>query len=154
MRERKCSIQSIISVIKTIAFYGILGMIGYYGGGKLAHHITDNDEDDQVETIIEITPELTEAVQKYDVLNSFHEGLAIVKKDQKYGYIDGKGNEVVPCIYDYIDNFSEGLARVWNDDLYGFVDKTGKEVIPCEYDKARDFLEGLAAVKKDGLWGL
>ena len=75
------------------------------------------------------------------------------KNNEKYGFIDKNGKEVIPCKYGYAGGFSEGLALVQMNDKWGFVDKNGKEVIPCKYDDAWDLSEGLAQVKKNGKWG-
>jgi len=82
------------------------------------------------------------------------------KNTTMWGYIDGKGNFIVPPIYDYANGFSEGLALVIKYDKgilkSGYIDETGKEVIPCEYSEAKSFSEGLAAVKRGGFinkWG-
>ena len=75
-----------------------------------------------------------------------------VPKDNKYGYIDKTGKEIVKPKYDDAYEFSEDLARVQKDDKWGFIDKTGKEVIPIKYDYAEGFSEGLAEVKLNNKW--
>lgn len=75
-----------------------------------------------------------------------------MKKGEKYGYINTKGEEIIPCIYDYVYYFEEGLAVVEKDSKKGYIDKEGKEVIPCVYDNASDFANGIATVQKDGIW--
>jgi len=88
----------------------------------------------------------------YDDARPFSEGLAMVKLNGKYGYIDKSGKELIPFKYDlahYLDlghNFSEGLAAVILNGKYGYIDKSGKEVIPFKYDLGHDFSEGLAEV--------
>ena len=72
----------------------------------------------------------------YDWVGDFSEGLATVKLNDKYGYIDKTGREVIPCKYDGINDFKEGLAKVQLNGKIGFIDKTGKEVIPCIFDGA------------------
>ena len=49
---------------------------------------------------------------QYEDADSFSEGLAAVKKDGKWGYIDETGKTVIPFEYDYAFPFSEGLAVV------------------------------------------
>ena len=49
---------------------------------------------------------------QYEDADSFNEGLAAVKKDGKWGYIDETGKTVIPFEYDYAFPFSEGLAVV------------------------------------------
>ena len=81
---------------------------------------------------IQITKELSEAVHRYDEISDFHEGLLAVRKNQKWGYINSKGEEVIPCKYEYSCDFSEGLACVYleGDDLpIAFIDKKGNTVI-------------------------
>ncbi len=88
----------------------------------------------------------------------FSEGLVMVSNDDwKIGYMDKKGNLIVPCKYDmeedaHYSTTSEGLTKVIKDGKYGFIDKKGEEVIPCKYDWAEDFSEGLAAVRQDEDW--
>ena len=89
----------------------------------------------------------------YNDAFSFYEGFACVKKDDKEGFIDKSGNEVIPCIYDSTGSFFEGLANVKMSGKYGFIDKSGNVVIPCIYDIAGVFSEDLALVKKNGKYG-
>ena len=61
----------------------------------------------------EITEALIQAVHRYDYIEDFHNGVALVKKYPNdndwsddgvvihYGFIDVKGEEVVPCIYEH-----------------------------------------------------
>ena len=88
--------------------------------------------------------------KKYDWKGKYYEGLASVKLNGKWGFIDKTGKEVTPIKYDYAVGFSEGLASVKLNNKYGFIDKTGKEVIPIKYDDAYMFSEGLAEVKLEG----
>ena len=82
----------------------------------------------------------------------FSEGLARVLLNNKLGFIDKTGKEVIPIKYDDASSFSEGLASVSLNYKYGFIDKTGKEVIPIKYDYAEGFSEGLAQVKLNNKW--
>ena len=40
----------------------------------------------------------------YYSAGNFSEGLARVCRNQKYGYVDLSGKEIIPCIYDNEDN--------------------------------------------------
>ncbi|NLJ73159.1 MAG: hypothetical protein GX333_09130 [Syntrophomonadaceae bacterium] len=88
--------------------------------------------------------------RNYDRVESFSEGLAVVRLNGKYGYIDKTGKEVIPLKYNLVYSFSEGLALVRLNGKYGYIDKTGKEVIPLKYDSADSFSEGLALVILNG----
>ena len=98
------------------------------------------------------------AESKYDHIDSFSEGLAMVRigdeETEKYGFIDKEGKEVVKPKYDYAEPFSEGLAMVKKDGKQGFIDKEGKEVVKPKYDQVDSFSEGLAVVEKDGKYGI
>lgn len=92
---------------------------------------------------------------KYVMIEKFTEdGLArvCVKTDDEtyiYGYIDRKGNEVIPAKYPECNDFSNGLAAVRNNDGdWGFVDTKGNMVIEPQYMLVTDFADnGLAFAK-------
>ena len=100
-------------------------------------------------TVIEYSAD--DSTELYDA--SLPDLIPIVDKNDKWGYIDKNGKEVIPCKYDCAYAFSEGLAIVGMDCEFGFIDKNGKEVIPYKYDWANDFSEGLAIVGIDGKYG-
>ena len=89
----------------------------------------------------------------YDKIYVFKGGLAKVKLNDKWGFIDKTGREVIPCKYDWVGNFNEGLAAVELNEKYGYIDKTARELIPCKYDEAYSFSEGLAVVKLNNKYG-
>jgi len=79
------------------------------------------------------------------------DGLICVNRHSGHnaGYIDIKGNIIIPLQFMYAEDFSEGLARVCDENgLWGFIDKTGKYVIEPQFVWAGDFNEGVAAVYK------
>jgi hypothetical protein len=86
---------------------------------------------------------------KYDHVESFSEGLAVVAIGEKYGYINRSGKMVIPPRFRVAEPFSEGLAPVRIDateNKWGYVDKSGRLVISGkEFAWARGFSEGLAA---------
>jgi hypothetical protein len=84
----------------------------------------------------------------------FSEGLAAVQDDSgKFGFIDRRGNLVIPPQFDFALSFAEGLAPVLVGDKVGYVDRTGRMVIEPQFDSAFDFSEGLAPVQVDGKVG-
>ena len=69
--------------------------------------------------------------------------------DGKYGYINERGEMVIPCQYDSAGNFSSnGLARVKIDGKYGYINEKGEVVIPAEYSYVTMDGGGLIFVKK------
>lgn len=89
----------------------------------------------------------------YDYIGWFSEGMANVRRNGKYGYINRSGQLVIPLKYSNVGSFSEGVARAELNGKYGFIDKTGKVVIPFKYQYALDFREGLAHVTIPGKEG-
>lgn len=73
--------------------------------------------------------------------------------NDKYGYKDEKGNEVVAPKYDLAYPFVEGMAAVRIDGKYGYLDASGREVVVPKYDFTWHFIGGYAAVKSGNLFG-
>ena len=73
--------------------------------------------------------------------------------NDKWGYINQDGTEVIPCKYDDAHEFHEGLAAVKFNKKYGYINQKGEKVVSYKYDDAHEFYEGLAAVKLNGKWG-
>ena len=89
-----------------------------------------------------ISAEANSLILKYDNAWSFHEEMAVVALQGKYGFIDRNGKEVIPLIYDEIkvplfyDTFGYfymGPVLAKRDGKYGFIDKTGKAVQPHNF---------------------
>ncbi|MCC5943680.1 MAG: WG repeat-containing protein [Bernardetiaceae bacterium] len=109
---------------------------------------------------------------QYSYIHNFPEiykkqkGVTHVVKNDKNGYINHEGKEVVPPIYDEIDaNFEEnylrkrGVSAVSKNGLQGYIDAKGKEFLPCEYTEIKGFEaiytkpEALAVAKKGDKFG-
>ena len=64
----------------------------------------------------------------YFFIDEYSEGLARVKRLNKYGFIDINKEEVIPLKFDHAEPFSNGLALVQNDKYYYYIDKSGNYV--------------------------
>lgn len=82
--------------------------------------------------------------------SSFHDDLLLVQSitNNKYGYINGKGEFVIPCEYDDAADFNNGIAKVKKFWGWGYIGKTGNPITGYDYDGAEDFVDGLAKVQK------
>jgi hypothetical protein len=69
---------------------------------------------------------------KYDWVDDFHNGRAVVKLNQKYGFVDLDGNEVVPPKYDNVGYFKDGRAVIIFMGFKGEIDLNGKEYFSQE----------------------
>ncbi|MDQ3818216.1 MAG: WG repeat-containing protein [Acidobacteriota bacterium] len=75
-----------------------------------------------------------------------------VVRNKKWGFIDVKGQTVIPLQFDYARDFSEGLAAAGAGDKWGYIDETGRWAIEPKYESALPFSEGLAQVRVGGQW--
>ena len=59
-----------------------------------------------------LNEELTE-FQHYDYISGFRDGVAEVKLNEKWGFIDISGREICPCKYEDVGRFYEEMSRVF-----------------------------------------
>jgi hypothetical protein len=67
--------------------------------------------------------------KQFEWVSAFSEGLSLVAQNDKCGFINTKGEVVVPCIYDDARSFSEGLAQVKQNDKWSIIDTQGKVIV-------------------------
>ncbi len=104
---------------------------------------------------INISGEEVFKTTKFEEVDDFSEGHAVIKKLGKYGYIDSCGDVVIPSTHIDAKPFRRGLAAVQNSDgLYGYINNHGRLVIPYQFQKAGQFYSGVARVKYLHGWGL
>lgn len=60
---------------------------------------------------------------------------------EKWGFINAKGEEIVPLQYDEVSEFCNEMAAVCKDELWGFVNTKGEEVFPPQFDDVESFQE-------------
>lgn len=87
-------------------------------------------------------------------IGKFVEGMAMMEREGKIGYINKEGELVAD--YKYTDGFDfhEGMAKVSFHGKYGYINKKGKEVIKPQFDEAYDFQDGVGIVCKNYKWGV
>lgn len=73
-------------------------------------------KEDVADTEVAITPEFIQKVHQYDELYPYSDGLAAVRKNGKYGFIDINGDLVVPCKYDQVGPYSDSVFVAMDDD--------------------------------------
>jgi len=81
----------------------------------------------------------------------FSEGVSpaqiVTELNQKWGYIDINGKEVIKPQFAGAAAFSQGLAAVKIDSLWGYIDKTGKMIIAPQFQNAGLFSDDRALVQ-------
>jgi len=90
---------------------------------------------------------------EYDIENDYYNGLALVKKDGKWGYIDKNRHVKIPLIYDSANNFTDKIAKVKKNNLWGYINTSGKEIVPVDYYFCGEISNGIIAVGKGGKYG-
>jgi hypothetical protein len=75
--------------------------------------------------------------------------------DRTYGYIDTRGQLLIPGKYSWAKPYSHGRAAVGTGhsagrERHGYIDLEGNEVIPLEFTSATSFQDGLALVRRRG----
>lgn len=83
-----------------------------------------------------------------------HEGLRLVLKDGKYGFVDSRGRIRIANRYEGAGNFHEGLAAVKLLGKWGFIDKSDQIVVHPAYDRPADMKNGTAIVARNGKAGI
>lgn len=107
-----------------------------------------------------------QVIGTFSRVDNFENGISKVYINNKFGYIDRQGNEVIKIDYEDIydldgrgkfkNTLSENMLLVKKGKQYGFLDLSIlEEVIPCVYQEATIFSEGLAVVGKckEGYYG-
>ena len=105
---------------------------------KLTKVLTKRKKGQHADDIVILTPAFIKAVQKYRELGSFSDGLAAVLSEHGWGYINTKGELVIPDTIQakWVGPFSEGIAFAIDYENYSFIDTKGRTVLTCEKDGA------------------
>ena len=98
----------------------------------------------------------------YQEAHDFHEGLAAVKQNDRWGYIDNLGRIAIPLVYKIPDagDFSDGFAFIGDH----YIDTEGNQAFSREdpdtgvieekfFRNGLPFSQGLAAVQSGAQWG-
>ena len=67
----------------------------------------------------------------FDEVWTFREGLAVVKKNNKWGYVDNTGTIKIPLIYNKAYGFINGVAWVVQNGKNRYINKKGTCVKNC-----------------------
>ena len=87
-------------------------------------------------------------VEPFTFAESFNEGLALVEKNLKFGYVDISGKLVIDFKFDDAGAFRNGRTYAAIDGKYGYIDKYGKFTISPQFEYAFPFKKDTARVMK------
>ncbi|TND09637.1 MAG: KWG repeat-containing protein [Bacteroidetes bacterium] len=95
----------------------------------------------------------------YEYIGGFSEGLALAARGGACGFINRKGQTVIPFDYEFRTQltqdggFRNSRARMYRKSKCGFIDTAGKILLPFDYDDAQYPSANLTAVKRKDKWG-
>ena len=93
-----------------------------------------------------------------DRIGPLSENRALIEKNEKYGYINRFGEEIIPVkflVFPNISQFSSfknGHVRIKKGDLFGLIDSLGQQIFPALFENIGDFGE-LTPITKGKGWG-
>lgn len=89
-----------------------------------------------------------------DVTEFDEEGYGFVYVNGLGGFINRKGEVVIPLIYDHYAIFSNGLSVIRLNGKWGIINRSNKTVIPFEYDHCQYPVSGKIIACKNGKYGI
>ena len=108
---------------------------------------------DQTYELINRKGESVKLLNDIDFLKFTKEGKLAVRSMGKWGYIDMKGNQVIPFQYDSCDSFVGDYAKVQVKGKWGIIDQTSKTIIEPKYINIVPGEDGVFAFY-DSQWGI
>lgn len=84
--------------------------------------------------------------------SDFYDGLAIIQINERYGFIDKKGNMIITPKFNDLYGRGGFPMPVKIDGQWGLIDKTGKFILEPKFEKICGFYESLASVKTNNEW--
>ncbi len=91
---------------------------------------------------------------KYIVIDEFYEGLSKVRLDDKFGFIDTTGKEIIPCIYEFCSTFRNNQAIVRKDGKAALINKNGEILIDFKYTGLGRIYMDQFLVYENKKWGM
>lgn len=83
----------------------------------------------------------------------YHENLAVISKNGKYGYATPQGKIIIEPIFEMAENFDNGLALIKQNGKYGYLNPKGTIAIKPQFDNAWGFWENRAKIEQHGRYG-
>ena len=92
--------------------------------------------------------------EEYQDVNGFNDGYFVVRKENRWGYVDQDGRLRISNRYDDARPFHGGLAAVKLRRKWGFIDKEENIRVQPYYDLVTPFNGGMSIVAHEGKYGL
>lgn len=108
-----------------------------------------------------------QGAKDYTAAGVFTDGIVAMEKGGKWGYVNSKGEEVIPFELDAISGYgalgigdtayecSEGYVTVCKGGKYGVYKADGTQIVPCQYSAMTTVHDGRVFASNDGgVWGI
>ncbi|MBQ2730872.1 MAG: WG repeat-containing protein [Clostridia bacterium] len=126
--------------------------LGYYRMDHGLMLVSRENDAGKRETLILTEDESLVYLPRDFNLVCYSDGVFLLEKDGRYGYLDYTGRWITDPVYTAATPFSEGLAVVTRaDGKVGMIDTAGGFVIPCEFEKITSS-GGAITLYGDGRW--
>ena len=102
-----------------------------------------------------------QSIENLDFISPFHNDVAAIKNDGKWGFINKEGQQIVGFRTDLVETKTDqGKYPMFTDErcqiiqikagisYYGFIDKSGKIIIEPQFLDATNFINGVAIALK------
>lgn len=152
--DRYLEVQGSLTFLKDFA-----GQIIYFTDRSLTIHpnYLEEKSPEGPEKLVNLNGQQIETVpvQPYATAEAKEsEGLTLVKRDGKYGFVDSRGRLRIANRYEAAGDFHEGLAPVRLLGKWGFIDPSDQIIIQPVYDRPSSFIHGIAVVARNGKEGI
>ena len=114
----------------------------YYIANNFEQGVSKTKKNEEADgyTVIDKQNNILSQFSKYTEVYPFlEEGIALARIHFKYGYINKKGEEVIPFIYEDGSTLFKDPIAVKKDKLWGAINMKGEVVIPFKYKDLSDF---------------
>lgn len=91
---------------------------------------------------------------RYDSIQSFHDGYAAVKIRGRWGYINASDQIVIQPQFEWVGQFEKGRAIVKQKNFFGVIDLKGKFILPPRYETLSFSEGGRYYIRQNGLHGI
>src|SRR5690606_22614269 len=91
---------------------------------------------------------------EYDQIGKLQSGLARIRFEDRYGYINEYTETVIPFQYEDAHDFLGDFASAKLNGEWGIIDRSGKEIIPFSYEASYGCYQGYVGLKLNGKWGI
>jgi hypothetical protein len=91
---------------------------------------------------------------RYEEVRPFKNGVALVKVNNKWNFVNRQGKEIYEDSLDQIAELNTGRFLLKRQGKLGLADKSGKEIVAVKYEKLEDLGNGYVKVQRAGMWGM